>query len=68
MDNEKGHSMPKKLRIGEAAQRVGLSTHTLRRYVVSKDVSAHRTPGGHLRFDVSDLDKFIKESDGKWDK
>jgi excisionase family DNA binding protein len=60
--------MPKKLRIGEAAQRVGLSTHTLRRYVVSKDVSAHRTPGGHLRFLESDLDRFIKESDGKWDK
>ena len=60
--------MPKKLRIGEAAQRVGLSTHTLRRYVVSKDVSAHHTPGGHLRFLESDLDRFIKESDGKWDK
>lgn len=60
--------MDKKLRIGDAAQKVGLSTHTLRVYAEKKAVKAHRTPGGHLRFLESDLDRFISEQDRKWDK
>ena len=45
--------------ISEAAQHLGVSALTLRKWVAQTKVRAFRTPGGHRRFRKSDLDVIL---------
>lgn len=49
----------RKLRIGEAAQRLNISTSTLRGYANSGEIPYSTTPKGQRVFDVEDLDEFL---------
>jgi DNA-binding transcriptional MerR regulator len=42
----------------EAAAHVGISTGALRAAGDSKDIKFHRTPGGHRRYSIPDLDEY----------
>lgn len=42
---------------GHAAERLGVHVTTLRNWEKQGLVASFRTPGGHRRFDVADLDK-----------
>lgn len=44
------------LTISEAAQRLGVSTRTIRRWAKAGHLSHARTPGGQFRFRLSDVD------------
>jgi excisionase family DNA binding protein len=46
----------------EAAERVGLSTRTLERYVKAGDLKAALTVGGHRRYRASDIDALLKDA------
>lgn len=46
------------LTTGEAAAYLGFSRSTLRRAAVEGKLRAKATPGGHLRFEAADLEKF----------
>jgi len=48
--------MPSRLRMGEAAQRLGLSQDTVREWVRRGFLRAHRTPTGQLLFDAADVE------------
>lgn len=48
--------MATRLRMGEAAQRLGLSQETVREWVRRGFLKARRTPTGHLLFDEADVD------------
>jgi excisionase family DNA binding protein len=44
----------------QAADRLGVSTRTFRRYVAAGLIApVHRTHGGHGRFDPDDVDRLI---------
>jgi len=45
--------------ISEAAEHLGVSALTLRKWVTQAKVRAFRTPGGHRRFRKSDLDAIL---------
>ena len=53
-----------KVRIGEAAEALGVSPATVRRWETSGKITAERTPGGQRRYDLSALlpDKFSLDS------
>ncbi len=46
------------LRLSEAASRLGVHPTTLRRWADDGEIPSSRTPGGHRRFAVSDLEAF----------
>jgi excisionase family DNA binding protein len=48
------------LTLSEASQFLGVHTGTLRDWVDAGVISSFRTPGGHRRFDVSDLHTFLQ--------
>ena len=50
------------LSIGKAAIFLGVSQTSLRRWDKSKIFSAYRTPGGHRRYKLSDLEQFYDPS------
>jgi putative resolvase len=55
---------PHIVRIGEAAEALGVSTETVRRWERSGKIASERSPGGQRRYDLSALlpDKFHIES------
>lgn len=53
------------LPITEAAQILGLSVDTLRRYDRNGTLRAVRTPGGHRRFRRSDVEALLAPSEPK---
>jgi len=44
-----------KLSIGDAAQELGISTKTLRRWSDSEKIRSERSPSGHRRFFLTDI-------------
>lgn len=48
------------LTLGEASQVLGVHPTTLREWVDSGAIPSFRTPGGHRRFDVRDLQNFLQ--------
>lgn len=44
-----------KVRISQAAQELGVSVDTLRRWEAAGKIEAERTPGGHRRYDLAQL-------------
>jgi excisionase family DNA binding protein len=50
------------LSLAEAAQQLGVHPTTLRRWSDLGRISHSRTPGGHRRFDPSDIQSFLQES------
>jgi excisionase family DNA binding protein len=49
------------LTIGQAADRLGVHTTTLRRWSDEGEISFILTPGGHRRYAVSEIDRFTEE-------
>lgn len=49
------------LTLGEASQLLGVHPTTLREWVDAGMIPAFRTPGGHRRFDVRDLQTFLQQ-------
>ena len=49
------------LTLGEASQLLGVHATTLREWVDTGRISSFRTPGGHRRFDVRDVQSFLQE-------
>lgn len=49
------------LTIGQAAERLGVHSTTLRRWADEGDIPIMITPGGHRRFSVTDIDRFKDE-------
>lgn len=47
------------LSVAEAATLVGVSRDTLKRGVPSSELPYHRTPGGHRRYQRSDVEAYI---------
>jgi excisionase family DNA binding protein len=45
--------------IEPACRHLGISIPTMRRWIRDEIVKPKRTPGGHLRFRITDLDKLI---------
>jgi excisionase family DNA binding protein len=43
----------------EAADRLGVHAHTLKRWARDGKIRGFRTPGGHWRFRQADLDEFV---------
>ena len=54
--------------ISEAAEHLGVSALTLRKWVAQAKVRAFRTPGGHRRFRKSDLDTILNYDEKAVDK
>lgn len=50
------------LTLGEAAQFLGVDVTTLRGWADAEKVRVFRTPGGHRRFDLGDLDALVQEN------
>ena len=50
------------LSLGEAAQFLGVDVTTLRGWADAEKVRVFRTPGGHRRFDLGDLDALVEEN------
>ncbi|PTL59369.1 MerR family transcriptional regulator [Paraconexibacter algicola] len=50
---------PLSLTVSAAAEYLGVSAATVRRWERSGDLVAYRTPGGQRRFDPADLDAFL---------
>jgi excisionase family DNA binding protein len=48
------------LNVGEAAEYIGVSAASLRKWSNDGFVSVYRTPGGQRRFSQSDLDEFMR--------
>ena len=46
------------LKITEAAKVMGVSVSSLRRWEKEGKISSVRTPGGHRRYRISDIEKF----------
>ena len=47
--------MPRYVGIGEAAEVLGVSAETLRRWERTGKLAGERTPGGHRRYDLAKL-------------
>ncbi|MBM7614558.1 IS607 family transposase [Alkaliphilus hydrothermalis] len=47
------------LTIGKAAKEVGVSVDTLRRWERENKIKAHRTAGGHRRYDLDEVKNYI---------
>ena len=60
------HRRPRALTIVEAAERIGTSTRTIKRYIAGGYLTAWRLPSpsgrGHLRIDESELARFMVEN------
>ena len=60
------HPRPRALTIVEVAERVGVSTRTIKRYIARGYLTARRLPSpsgrGHLRIDESELARFMVEN------
>ena len=54
--------------ISEAAEHLGVSALTLRKWEAQAKVRAFRTPGGHRRFRKSDLDIILGYDEKSTDK
>ncbi len=52
---------PNWLGLNEAAKRLGIHPTTLRRWADTGEIPVMITPGGHRRFDASQLDRFATE-------
>lgn len=50
---------PQLLRTSEVARMLGVTTRTINRYVQENRLQATRTPGGHSRFLLTDVQAFI---------
>jgi excisionase family DNA binding protein len=50
------------LTLGEAAEFLGVDVTTLRGWADAGKVRVFRTPGGHRRFDLGDLDALVQET------
>jgi excisionase family DNA binding protein len=48
------------LTIGEAAEALGVSVETLRRWSDAGQIRVERTPGGHRRFSISDVQRALE--------
>jgi excisionase family DNA binding protein len=46
---------------GEAAERLGVHVSTLNRWADAGHLETYRTPGGHRRFRVSDVNRMAGE-------
>lgn len=54
--------MPKLITLDEAADRIGVSRRTVRRYIEQGQfVALYELPGGHLRCDEHDLNVWVGE-------
>ena len=53
------------LSIGEAAAFLGISKSSLRRWDKMDILHAYRTPGGHRRYDLRDLESFYRKKSNK---
>jgi excisionase family DNA binding protein len=60
-NTENGAQGADSLSIGEAAEALGVSVETLRRWSDSGQIRAERTPGGHRRFRVSDVQQALEQ-------
>lgn len=49
------------IKIGEVAQRVGVSPSTVRLWVKQGILPCQLTPNGHRRFDVEDVAKLVED-------
>lgn len=51
--------------IKDAAEYIGVDVSTIRRWLTTnpKTIPHYRTPGGHRRFKLSDLDQFMRSSE-----
>ncbi len=60
------HPHPRALTIVEVAERVGVSTRTIKRYIARGYLTARRLPSpsgrGHLRIDEPELARFMVEN------
>ncbi len=60
------HRRPRALTIVEGAERIGVSTRTIKRYIAGGYLTAWRLPSpsgrGHLRIDESELARFMVEN------
>jgi len=55
-------AMPEKpLSIGQAAERLGVSPSSLRRWTEEGRIRAKRLPGGARRYDLAEVDRFARE-------
>jgi excisionase family DNA binding protein len=63
MKSKEASQSPPLLSVAEAAQRYGVCTKTVRRWIKDRGLRTHRLPGGRLiRIAESDLAKFINNS------
>ena len=46
--------------IGEAAERLGVSVKTIRRWSDSGKINCHRSPSGHRRYHLNDLNQLLR--------
>ncbi len=60
------HRRPRALTIVEAAERIGVSTRTIKRYIAGGYLTAWRLPSpsgrGHLRIDEPEIARFMVEN------
>lgn len=53
--------MAELIRLRDAERELGISRHTLRRYIREGALPAVRLPGGHFRIDAAQLQRFKRE-------
>jgi excisionase family DNA binding protein len=51
----------KLLSIGEAAAKMGIHVHTLRRWVANGSIRAVRLPSGYRRFEPAEIERKMRE-------
>lgn len=51
------------LRLGEAASALGVSLNTVRRWSDSGRLTCYRSPGGHRRYRISDVESLLRRQD-----
>ena len=56
--------MPDYLSPSEAADEIGVSVETVRRWIDAGHLEAWRTPGGHRKIERTALRRFLFESEG----
>ncbi|MEC8306339.1 MAG: helix-turn-helix domain-containing protein [Chlamydiota bacterium] len=59
---KENHGAPSLLSVSDAARYLGVSPSTVRRWERENKISSVRTPGGHRRFSVEDLQSLYKNS------